>query len=52
MILRKWFEKLIFVPWFIVKTNTQCKRKLKIYKGYAKNTRDFSHGMNWHTYVM
>ena len=23
-----------------------------LYKGYAKNTRDFSHGMNWHTYVM
>ena len=21
-------------------------------KGYAKNTRDFSHEMNWHTYVI
>lgn len=23
----------------------------RIFMVYVKNTRDFSHGMNWHTYV-
>lgn len=31
MKLRRYFEKLVFVPWFIIKTNAQCRRKLKVY---------------------
>lgn len=47
MRLRKWFEKLIFVPWLIIKTNTQHKRKLKIYgKITYKDIEEFYHKLD------